>query len=133
MDELRYQYEALLDEAFEVLGDYNADLATNDTRNEWIESVESVESKLEEMLLMKDSPEKRDADPTDLLKLDKVHDQNHKSNQAFNQHLGKGPPLEKTKVVGANMHQTEHKTESEKEYKRRCEMDNRDIERQLRD
>jgi hypothetical protein len=45
------------------------------------------------MLLMKDSPEKRDANVLNLLKLEKVHDQNHKSNQAFNQHLGKGSPL----------------------------------------
>ena len=56
-----------------------------------------------------------------------------KSNKAFNQHFGKGPPLEKTKVVGANMHQTEPKTESDEEYERRCESVNRDIERQLRD
>ena len=65
VNELRYHYEALLDEAFEVLGDSNADLmaelATNNTNTEWCES---VESRLEEMLLMKDKPEKRDADTT---------------------------------------------------------------------
>ena len=41
--------------------DLMAELATNDTKNEWFES---VDSKLEEMLLMKDRPEKRDADVT---------------------------------------------------------------------
>ena len=44
VDELRYQYEVLLDEAFGVLGESIAELmaklATNDKRNEWIESVD---------------------------------------------------------------------------------------------
>ena len=59
MVELRCQYEALLDEAFEALGESNADLmselATNDKRNKWIES---VDSKLEEFAVDERQPRK---------------------------------------------------------------------------
>ena len=98
VDELRYQYESILDEAFETLGDKNqelaAELATNDARNSWIET---VEAKLEEMLLMKDSPEK--VNSTAHLELSQVHGQDNPANQAFNHQ----PPMLFTPPAG-NMH-----------------------------
>ena len=95
LDELRYQYETLLDEAFSILGEHNtelaAELATNDDRNTWIES---VELKLEEMLLLKDSPEKTAADATTLLGLNTVEGPNNPINQGFHTVPGRLPPMQ---------------------------------------
>ena len=94
LDELRYQYETLLDEAFSILGEHNtelaAELATNDDRNTWIES---VESKLEEMLLLKDSPEKTAADATTLIGLNTVQGPNNLINHGFHTVPGRLPPM----------------------------------------